>query len=64
MTIEEYRKTGNQYSLYLPPIIPIDHCITKVSETHVIQSNKENFKLYRKKGLNSKNNIYQTMKLN
>tara|TARA_B100001057_G_C22544556_1_gene830994 strand:- start:20 stop:622 length:603 start_codon:yes stop_codon:yes gene_type:complete len=64
MTIEEYRKTGDQYSLYLPPIIPIDHSITKISETQEIQSNKENFKLYRKKSLNSKNNIYQTMNLN
>lgn len=64
MDIEEYHKTRNQYSVYLPPIIPVDHNIAKISESQNNKSNIHNFKLYRKKDLISKNNIYQTMNLN
>ena len=64
MSIDEYRTTTNKYSLYLPPIVPINHSIPKISDSSSSQTNKHNFKLYRKKELSSKNNIYQTMNLN
>lgn len=64
MEIDEYRENNNIYNLYLPPIVPIEHCVNKTSDIIDIKNNKSNYKLFRKKGLTNKNNIYNTMNLN
>lgn len=63
MDIKDYRLTKKIFSLELPPIIPIEHTISEVSDSNSIKEVKEQYKLYRKKELNSKNNIYNTMNL-
>ena len=57
MDIDEYRSTCSLYNLHLPPIIPIDHSISQITDTSSIKETKESYKLYRKKELNTKNNI-------
>lgn len=64
--INEYRKTSsnNQYfNVYLPPIIPISH--DEYCYEGKIKNNDLNgeLRLYRKKPMNNKNNIYDTMNL-
>jgi len=66
MDIATYRShfSSNVYhSLYIPPIIPISHEINSLETKHTQCDNKDNFKLYRKKPINSSNNIYETMNL-
>ena len=65
MDIQEYRsnfKMNYMCDVYLPPIVPIKHNIVTV-EHKSINENKHNFKLYRKKPINTTNNIYNTMNL-
>lgn len=64
MSIDDYRKDNSNYVLSIPPIIPVEHSTKQINESRNIKDNKEHFKLYRKKPLNSKNNIYNTMNLN
>jgi len=63
MDIKEYRGNSVSHIVNLPPIIPIEHSISKLNETMSIKDNKSGYKLYRKKTLKSKNNIYDTMNL-
>jgi hypothetical protein len=63
MSIDEYRGTVCRYELIIPPIIPHNHMISMLGDSKISTKNKENFKLYRKKPLNTKNNIYNTMNL-
>jgi len=65
MSIEDYRSkfnTSNIYDVYQPPIVPIK-CSSVLLENNSSSENKHNFKLYRKKPINSSNNIYNTMNL-
>jgi len=65
MDIDEYRNvlnTNNIYNLYQPPIIPIKHK-SNILENKSTNENKHNFKLYRKKPINTSNSIYNTMNL-
>ena len=67
MSIDEYRKVNDSnnmyFNVYLPPIIPISHneyaYEGKVKTTDI----NNDLRLYRKKPMNSKNNIYDTMQL-
>ena len=67
LSINEYRKlltTNNQYfNVYLPPIIPISH--DEYCYEGKIKNNDMNgeLRLYRKKPMSNKNNIYDTMNL-
>jgi hypothetical protein len=65
MGIDEYRSKFNScniYDIYQPPIIPIKYN-TVLLENKNPTENKHNFKLYRKKPINTSNNIYNTMNL-
>ena len=65
MEIDEYRITLNShniYDIYQPPIIPIKHR-SNLLENKTVNENKHNFKLYRKKPINTNNSIYNTMNL-
>jgi len=65
MDIDEYRKSFNTtdiYNIYQPPIIPIKHKSNIVENKQEVD-NKHNYKLYRKKPINTNNNIYNTMNL-
>ena len=66
LDIEEYRKSSNNnqyYNVYLPPIIPISQ--EEYCYEGKIKNNELNggLRLYRKKPMNNKNNIYDTMNL-
>jgi len=63
ISIDEYRKKNSNIEINIPPIIPHSHCIKHINEYNKAEKNKEQFKLYRKKPLNSENNIYNTMNL-
>ena len=67
LDIQEYRKLSmkkqKHTDIYLPPIIPISH--DEYCYEGKLKNNELNgeLRLYRKKPLNNKNNIYDTMKL-
>ena len=66
LDINEYRKTSSNnhyFNVYLPPIIPISH--DEYCYEGKIKNNDLNgeLRLYRKKPMNNKNNIYDTMNL-
>lgn len=63
MSIDEYRNNTYKYELIIPPIIPHNHVISLLGDSKITNKNKDNFKLYRKKPLNTKNNIFNTMNL-
>jgi hypothetical protein len=63
MSIDDYRGSTQNYIMHIPPIIPQGHTIKKLTEYKHMQENKEYFKLYRTKPLNTSNNIYNTMNL-
>ena len=66
LDIEEYRKSSNNsqyYNVYLPPIIPIsqeEYCYEGKIKNNDLNGE---LRLYRKKPMNNKNNIYDTMNL-
>lgn len=67
LDIQEYRKLSmtkqKHIDIYLPPIIPISH--DEYCYEGKLKNNELNgeLRLYRKKPLNNKNNIYDTMNL-
>ena len=66
LDIDEYRNTSSSrqyFNVYLPPIIPISH--DEYCYEGKIKNNDLNgeLRLYRKKPMNNKNNIYDTMNL-
>jgi len=66
MNIDEYRSSfssDTSHTLYIPPIVPISYDINSLKNKPTPNENKCNFKLYRKKPINSVNNIYNTMNL-
>jgi len=66
LNIDEYRasfSSGTSHILYIPPIVPISYDINSLGNKPTSDDNKCNFKLYRKKPINSVNNIYNTMNL-
>ena len=63
ISIDDYRKKNISYEISIPPIIPHNHSIKQINEFKSSEKNKEQFKLYRKTPLNTKNNIYNTMNL-
>jgi len=65
MDINEYRKVPNShniYNLYQPPIVPIRYKLNLL-ENKTASETKHNYKLYRKKPINTGNSIYNTMNL-
>lgn len=63
ISIDDYRKKNISYEISIPPIIPHNHSIKQINEFKSSEKNKEQFKLFRKTPLNTKNNIYNTMNL-
>ena len=62
--IDDYlsKSTEDSYDIYLPPIIPINY------KNHKFETKKQtevnDLKIYRKKTLCNKNNIFDTMNIN
>ena len=63
MKIEEYRNINkNLYLTQLPPIIPVNSHV-HFHETNISEKNNSELKLFRKKPIKNKNNIFLTMNI-
>ena len=61
LTIDEYRKLNNNHDIQIPPVIPISHSINKYNAKAKLKDTNSKLKLYRKKDINDKQDIFKKM---
>jgi hypothetical protein len=63
LTIDDYRYKNNNYDIQIPPVIPISHSINKHIAKTKIKDNNSKLKLYRKKDITEKQDIFKKMNI-
>ena len=65
LTHEEYHSNNNNFSvdIFVPPILPINNIEYSHENKKNNKKNNTDYRLYRKKPIKNKNNIYDTMQL-